>query len=394
MDLEQFRLLLEPAGQEALAAASILAPQEKDFLADLQGLEKLFPRETARAALAIAILRREAEAKFPPEIARRLYMTRSAMEQATSWQVAAYRSSRFSGFQSVLDLGCSIGGDSIHLARQGHVTGVDLDELRLAMAIANFRALDLRASFLRADLTEPLPFSPHPGQAIFFDPARRTGHRRAFSIGDYQPPLEIVSGWLTSWPSMGVKISPGVDLEELSGMDCELEFISENGDLKEAVLWFGDLRTIERRATVLPGPHTLVQDASLEQKGPAPPEAYLVEPDPAVIRAGLVTTLGARLGAQQLDLTIAYLTCSHSIETPFARFWPVEDWLPFNLKKLRAYCRSRNIGRVTVKKRGSPITPEQLITALRLKGDEERVLVLTRFDDRPIVIVCGLPLRV
>jgi hypothetical protein len=62
--------------------------------------------------------------------------------------------------------------------------------------------------------------------------------------------------------------------------------------------------------------------------------------------------------------------------------------MPFQLKRLRAYLRENNVGRVTVKKRGSPITPEELIQQLRLKeGEEERVLFLTQMQGKPIVII-------
>jgi hypothetical protein len=59
------------------------------------------------------------------------------------------------------------------------------------------------------------------------------------------------------------------------------------------------------------------------------------------------------------------------------------------LKRLRTYLRQRGIGQVTVKKRGSPITPEQLIHDLRLKGDLERVVFLTQLRGRPVVIIAS-----
>lgn len=389
MNLTDFKSLLRPPGQAAIRAAVSLEPLEKDFLAYMQFLERSHQRDIARAALEIAVLRLEARAKFPQEVARQLYLTREALEQSTSWAVAAYRSTRFNGFPAVLDLGCSIGGDTIHFAGQAAVTGVDRDPLRLAMARENLRAHGLPAVFIQADLNEPLPFSPGYAWALFFDPARREGTRRAFSVHDYQPPLTVLQRWQDRWPAIGVKISPGVDLAELDGFDCEVEFISENGDLKEAVLWFGPLKTARRRASVLPGGHTLTSTPGSEATRLAVPAGYLVEPDPAVIRAGLVTTLAAQLDAARIDETIAYLVSHLPVATPFARFWPILDWMPFNLKKLRAYCRERNIGRITVKKRGSPITPEQLISSLKLKGDEERVLVLTRHAGQPVVLICG-----
>jgi hypothetical protein len=129
---------------------------------------------------------------------------------------------------------------------------------------------------------------------------------------------------------------------------------------------------------------------------PAPPlsepRAFLYEPDPAVIRAGLLSEMGQRLDLPmfRLDESIAYLTADICIRSQWARVWPVWEWMPFNLKRLRAALRARGIGRVTVKKRGSPITPEDLIRQLKLDGSgESAVVVLTRIADQPAAIICG-----
>jgi hypothetical protein len=185
---------------------------------------------------------------------------------------------------------------------------------------------------------------------------------------------------------MGVKISPGVKLDELAGYEAEVEFISLDGELKEAVLWFGPLKTAHRRATLLPGPYTLTAapDSLLPIREP---QAFLYEPDPAILRAGLVTTLGAQLNAAQLDPDIAYLTSEKLQTTPFARAWAVEDWFPFQLKRLRAYLRERNIGNVTVKKRGSPLVPEALIRDLKLSGENECTIFLTHLRGKAIVVI-------
>jgi hypothetical protein len=183
-----------------------------------------------------------------------------------------------------------------------------------------------------------------------------------------------------------------------------VEFISLAGELKEAVLWFGSLATAERRATLLErnpasengaglcsAQHTLSGPADDAPGAPllplTEPQAYLYEPDPAVLRAGLVGLLGRQLGAAQLDPDIAYLTGDRLQATPFARHWAVEAWFPFSLKRLRQALRERHVGRVTVKKRGSPLEPQQLIRDLRLQGSEERVIFLTHLQGRPIVIL-------
>jgi hypothetical protein len=399
MQLRSFLDLLSPTGQMAIEQAQGLSPTEKEFLTHFTWLNRQYPAELARAALETAILRSEARVKFP--YAERMYFTRPALEQASSHTIATYRAQRFKPLALALDLGCSIGGDSLALAQVCQTIGMDLDPLRLAMARANRRALSLinNLDFLQSDLKVTLPIKTSINAGIFFDPARRNLEKRLFSVKDYQPPLEIIQDWLPDFPALGVKISPGVRLEEIQAYEAEIEFISVNGDLKEAVLWFGPLRTTRRRATLLPGLATLSTEldygehelqSSTRQLLLSEPRAYLYEPDPAVLRAGLVEQLGLQLGAAQLDADIAYLTTDQQIQTPFARSWAVEAWFPFQLKRLRAELRLRQIGRVTIKKRGSPLQPEVLIQQLRLEGDKEGVVFLTHLRGRPIAIIARI----
>lgn len=408
MDLKTFHALLTPAGQKALEAAAELQPREVDFLGHFTALSRRFPVDLARAALEIAILRRGASNKFP--FAHKMYFTRPALEQASSNQVASYRASRLAGFDILFDLGCSVGGDTPHMAAEAPTIGIDRDPLRLAMAQANIETLapSHPVDFLRADLSAPLPIAFPPRAASFFDPGRRKDHRRVFSVADYSPPLSAIENWLPVCPALSVKISPGVDLDEIQGYDAEVEFISLSGELKEAVLWFGPLKTAVRRATVLPGGHTFPLPQELISQGGAgqgakdrllplsEPRGYLYEPDPSILRAGLVGPLGLGLEAAQLDPDIAYLTSDRLVETPFARSFRVESWMPFQLKRLRAELRARGVDRVVVKKRGSPISPEELIRKLRLPGrgqatGVERILFLTHLRGQPIVVLCYPP---
>lgn len=392
MDVDVFDRLLSATGEAALRDAELLQPQEKDFLPAFTKLQRIYPDELARAALEIVILRRAAQKKFPA--ARQMFFTREALEQASSFVISSYRAKRFSGYEHIIDLGCSIGGDTLALAAYAPVLGIDLDALRLAMARENLRITSLgkRASFVCADLRADLPIIPSTSVGLFFDPARRSYTGRAFSIYDYQPPLPVVKSWLPRFPDLGVKISPGVKLAELSSYPAEIEFISLHGELKEAVLWFGGLKTTVRRATVLPGAFSL--DASspwpagdLEKLVLDEPRAYIYEPDPAILRAGLVRELAHLIGAAQLDPDIAYLTSDRTVSSPFARCWRVDEWFPFQLKRLREALRQRRVGQVTVKKRGSPLQPEVLIHSLRLQGDQQRVIFLTHLRGKPVVIL-------
>jgi hypothetical protein len=237
---------------------------------------------------------------------------------------------------------------------------------------------------LQADLLE---LSPLPVDALFADPGRRDEYgRRIYSVHQYRPPLSFLDSWRQPVPHQAVKISPGVDYDQLPA-GAEVEFISLDGQVREALLWFGDLRSAaNRRATLLPGQHSLTDDQPGEIET-GPPQAYLYEPDGAVIRAHLVQQLGHRLQASKIDDEIAYLTASRAQATPFARCYALDDYFPFQLKRLRAYLRDRGIGSVTVKKRGSPLDPDSLRRRLKLSGDGHCIIFLTQVQGQPAVLI-------
>jgi hypothetical protein len=115
---------------------------------------------------------------------------------------------------------------------------------------------------------------------------------------------------------------------------------------------------------------------------------WLHEPDAAVIRSGLISLVAADLGATGVDPTIAYLTSDAPSPSPWVSSHRVTDVLPFSVKRLKALLRARGVGRVTVKKRGSPIEPEALARQLRGPGEATAVVVVTRVAGAPTTIVC------
>jgi SAM-dependent methyltransferase len=388
VNVETFRLLLADSGQAATATAAGLDPTEESFLASLAKLQKHVDAVLAKAALETVILRRKARTKFSR--ADSMYFTRAGLEMASSEIISRYRAARFEPFARVADLCCGIGGDTIGLSVGASlvlaptVTAVDIDPLHLAMAQPNLAAYGLHASFIQADLTATPP--PETADAFFFDPGRRADGRRQFSIRHYHPPLSLIDSWLPK--PLGVKISPGVQLDELAGYDCEIEFISLDGELKEAVLWFGPLKTAARRATLLARDSILSLIPSSPLPPPlSPPLAFLYEPDPALLRAGLVKELAAQISASQLDPDIAYLTSETLTPTPFARAFAIEAHLPFSQKRLREKLRAMNVGRITVKKRGSPVEVDEFARSLKLKGDEERIVFLTHVGGKAWALI-------
>lgn len=369
---------------DVLAEVAALDLRPAQTLAVLTRLRKNYPADIAAAALETTVLRQKAIHKFSR--ADQMFLTSDALQQATHEVVAQYHARLLAPFTTLADLGCSIGGDLIHMAQQADTVGIDRDPVRLLMARHNVRVYGAAAEVVQADLTRPLPL--HQIEAAFFDPARRDESRRIFSVQDYMPPLDQVLSW--PFRAVLVKISPGVQLEELAHLPCGIEFVSYAGDLKEALLHLGDLRFAGLRATCLPDGGTLYPQQLDAPPVIDQPRRYLYEPDPAVIRAGLFGELLAhlKLEAYRLDETIAYLTGDEPINTPWLRWWSIDAWLPFNLKKLRSLLAEAGVGSVTVKKRGSPITPEELQKQLKLKkGERHAVVTLTRLQGQPIVLI-------
>lgn len=396
MDRAVFAWLSGPEGQALLAGLAGLDLDEAHTLRLITDLRRRVPPDIAGAALTLARLRQRAAAKFSR--AEALFFTPEALEQASSEPVAAWRARRLAPYRRVADLCCGIGGDALALAADPGVAlvALDRDPLRLMMARANLAVYGRSAVWVQADVSGSLPLRRIP--AAFFDPARREAGRRVFSVRDYTPALDVLTGW--PFDTLAVKLSPGVDLDELASYrqaGAGVEFVSLGGELKEAVLWHGELGFGGCRAARLAQDGT--GDTLAPQRVPPPPlsepRGYLYEPDPAVIRAGLLGELGARVGVPvfRVDETIAYLTGDSYVTSPWVRVWPIWDWMPFQLKRLRAALRARGVGEVTVKKRGSPLAPEELIQRLRLDGaGSPAVVVLTQVAGRHSALICGPPL--
>ena len=353
----------------------------------LSRLRKSLAAQEAAAILTMLQLREKAHAKFP-ENASRMLFTDAGLQQASGLLVRQYRAGQFESADA-LDLCCGIGADSLALAAAGRDTlGLDIDPVRIAVARHNAAVLRLPARFDVHDVREGIASGYG---AIFYDPARRNKQGgRIRHVESYIPSLSLAKRWQAR--EIAVKLSPGVDLRQIAEYGGALEFISVGGGLSEALLWLHRPRAKPMATLLRPdGAFHLRHDGGLGVDITTP-LGWLLEPYPSVLRANLVRTLARRLGASMLDDSIAYLTLDTSTPTVWARSWRIIDWLPFQLKRLRAALRARGIGRVTVKKRGFAMSPEELTARLKLDGrGESCVLAMTRCRGKPVAILCEPP---
>ncbi|WP_280727043.1 class I SAM-dependent methyltransferase [Kitasatospora sp. MAA4] len=384
METEIFEALLTDAGRQLLAELREYAPGEELALATR--LRREHPAELVSAALAQALLRQRARAKFG-EDADSMYFTPNGVEQSTRRSVADWRAQRFAalGVRRLADLCGGIGGDAIALARAGiEVLAVDRDPLACAAAAANAAALGLadRIEVRCADVTE---VDVTGFDAVFTDPARRTSKGRVFDPSAYSPPLSwaVEAGRRT--PFGALKVAPGIP-HDLVPEDAEAEWVSDHGDVKEAVLWFGTKAAEPHRATLLPGDRTLT-GGRLPDPAAGPTRRYLYEPDGAVIRAHLVAEVAEQVGGTLIDPMIAYLTSDQLVPTPYAHAYEITDQLPFNIKKLKSLLRKRGVGTVVIKKRGIGLTPEELRRALKPEGPNTATVFMTRIGTTPVMLL-------
>lgn len=387
---EALSFLLSTEGRALLARLAAMDVSEADLLHHTARLRREYSPDVVAAALDLSLLRKKGRNKFSRS--DEMYFTRQALEQASAEIVSRCRARRFVRYPRVVDLCCGIGGDTLALAAHAEVWAIDVDPIHVRMAEANAGVYGV-GDRVRAECGDVTTYAFAEGVAAWADPSRRIAGRRVYTTDAYQPPLSALLELTSTAPGMGIKLSPGVDYAELDALlgerEREVEIISVQGEAREAVLWLGELCTARRRATLLPGEHTLTAPPSVECVPVTPVAQYLYEPDAAVIRAHLVEHLAVAVGATKVDEQIAYLTADELIETPFATAYRVEEGLPFGLKRINRYLRTLDVGELVIKKRGLAIDPEQFRRRLKYGGERDRVvLVLTRIRDKPTALIC------
>lgn len=323
-----------------------------------------------------------------------------AAQQATPAAVAAFRARELAaaGVRRVADVTCSIGTEGAAVVKTGlEYCGFDLDASRVRMAAHNVPG----GHFARADAVRPAlrlsaggsgHGSPAGADAVIADPARRAGGRRLHSPEALQPPLPDL---LAAYPGeeMAIKCAPGLDYSFWDG-GVTVTSVRRGGaatrsGVKEVCLYTPGL-SAERRAVIL-DPETGQADIVTRSGTPAPepevagPGRYIIDPDGAIVRAGLVRDYAAREGLWQLDERIAYLT-GDRIPAGTSAF-PFIEQVP--VKKVKQALIAADAGSVEILVRGLDIDPDAFRKKLKLKGSQPRAVVLTRIGTAGVGLICG-----
>lgn len=368
-------------------------------------LRKQHPADLVAALQTQWKLREKAQEKIGSEAATKLF-TRDGLEQATRKIVAAERAQRFAAADvtSMIDLGCGIGSDSMELAPLcPDFLAVDISPAAATCAAINLsevstaKVLCESADNLTSQKTLP---------ALFVDPARRAATGRVLSPDSWSPPLGKVLEWGKRAPQLAVKMAPGIDLAYLPD-GYHAEWVSVDGNLVECALYSPGLapECAGRSALVICGRQVKHYRCSTArnpgERHLQVPQAtalgrYLFDPDPAIIRAGIIPNLCKQLGAAPVSTGIAYLTgdsLPSERDSLGLHCYQILENLPLKPKQVSSYLRSLQVTRLDVLKRGVALdiaawrkkvmpkrkrdwSPRTITVALTRVGGAHRCLVL------------------
>jgi hypothetical protein len=359
--------LRSDAGARDLLEVNEFRLYDSSLVADIALVRDRFG-ERATVLVETMLLRRKAAAKFANPSS--WLFTDEALQQATAEPVAAHRARRLAGL-AVHDATCSIGTELAALRNSAaYVVGSDIDPVRLAMAGHNVPDVDL----IRADALRPVTRDT----VVLVDPARRSGGRRRFDPRDYIPALDALFDVYQD-RELVVKCAPGINFGELSRMGFygEIELTSLGGSVREACLWSPGLagEAVTRRATMLDTGEGAT-DADPDDCPVGPAGRWIVDPDGAVVRAGLVRHYAARHGLWQLDPDIAYLSGDRLPE--HVRGFEVLEQLNYSERRLRQALSARDVGAVEILVRGVDVDPDALRARLRLRGSQPVSVIIAR----------------
>jgi SAM-dependent methyltransferase len=227
---------------------------------------------------------------------------KEGLQLATPEIVAKYIAKRLKT-DIIADLGCGIGGQVIFFAREcRRVYAVDKDPEKLQYAKENCRLYGVdNVEFILGDaLSGEVKKKVSDANIIFSDPARPLSEKER-TLETLRPPItEIIRIYSDIIPDLAFHAPPQMPPERIV-LDCEREYLSLNGQLNRLTLYMGSLKCCEKSAVVLPGGEKLCLSGTQEIRE-SPLCEYVYEPEPSIVKAGLLDELAGKLGQEQKEV--------------------------------------------------------------------------------------------
>ena len=270
-----------------------------------QAIESNIDREPTAIALDARVVERRVVAsqvknlqrcrlKHPTLYAARCILPDRSVEQSSSEACGAAKPLRG---ESLLDLTCGLGGDTIELSKRfSRVVALERDAVLADVVRENLYRLGIKnVEVLTTSAEEYLEQCDEHFSAIIVDPDRRISERRSVRLEDSSPNVVALMPRMRQVAQqIAIKCSPLFDVDEARRLfaDCSVEVVSLRGECKEVNIYIG-----------LSEPHLSAvavgrarYDVLCESIGEVPlPESfraseyrYLITPDVALQKARLV----------------------------------------------------------------------------------------------------------
>ncbi len=336
----------------------------------------------------------------------------------------------------VHDLCCGMGGDSFYLPAGLKVTGVDLDENRLAMYSHNMQAFGKAAETLNKDVREvahendaKMSASAGMTKTDYFtiDPARRAleGENQR-DLKNLTPTLEEVVEISRHYRGGMAKLPPGYPPAEIPD-GTEILYLGGHSDCRECLVLFGELakhpdtvravivgkagetlaewtRRRDRSLETLDDDlqEKLDRNDSLEGKDRTYRTAtsrsdlplgeigkYIAEPAPVLIRSRLFSdaALAHDPDAHLISEGIAYVSSDKMLPAPAFTSYEILAHAEIATGAVRSMLKEHDIGKITLKLRGIKLDPDAETKRLKPKGKNSAILFYTRVKGEKVAIL-------
>jgi len=380
------------------------APGAPSTLAAAAVLRRAFPElspDQCAAALTQVSLQTLASARYGIEAAR--FLTRDGLEQATRPVIARRRAEIIaaSGAARLVDLTAGLGFDASAFVSAGlDVTVVERSPQTACLLAANVPTAKLvLGDATDASILAEATHSLGPGDVIFIDPSRRDPSGRRTSDGSRAQSERDPERWSPPWSfvislarqhRICVKTTPSFPPENVP-TGWHGEWISVAGNSTEACLWSWPVFDAPRRAVRIVSATNDVAEfegtgtvgvMNVQEVG-----GWLHEPDPSIVKAGLLDDIAAMFGAWHLDPGSIWLSSDHPVTSPFIRSFAVIEALPSDPKSLRRALRERGVGALTIKGRLTGIDPDALRKRLDLDGPNTATIVIAVSQRRRVTLL-------
>lgn len=363
---------MDPVFFDALERAAGLTATPKN----LERVATQTNPDAARWAFRQQELRIRAKAKF--FLAPQMLFDPDGLEMASHEHVAAFHAAQFPPGVLVAELGCGIGADTIALARRGPVVAFELDSNRAAIARHNLAVHGLEAEIRVADaLAEPWDF-----EFAYGDPTRRSESTRLRDPDAFRPRPRELGDRMKELRLGLLKLSPMLSDEFFGALGGRTSFVSFEGECREALVEMGKSvnPSSHYRAIRVETGSAIEEEPGRDVRMREEPGAFLLEANPAAIRAHALEAIASGLDADHLGDSNGYFTAEKwdpgREEAGWVRAFEVLSSGHADLRRIRSEIQNQDLGIETVKLRGVREDPAAWQRKLRRDGAHKAVLCL------------------